>query len=137
MANSQSQHELDLTGLALALLRQQQQKHQLQSLQQHEGGISESTQEILFEEGDHSNPFESASTGTSTINTTCVIANTSSIDGEEPNYEAEEKDDDELLINEVRNFRCLWDTKCRGYKDTPKKTQAWKQIAGRLGKSGE
>ena len=46
MANSQSQHELDLTGLAFALYRQQQQQKQLQQLfQQQEGDISECTQE--------------------------------------------------------------------------------------------
>ena len=41
------------------------------------------------------------------------------------------EDYDELLINEVRR-----DTKCRAYKDTPKKNEAWKAIASKLGRPG-
>ena len=48
-----------------------------------------------------------------------------------------EDDLDEILINEVRQFRCLWDTRSRSYKENPKKTEAWKTISKRLGIHGE
>ena len=44
---------------------------------------------------------------------------------------------DELLINEVQFYRCLWDPRSRAYKETPKKAEAWKQISVTLGKSRE
>ena len=31
---------------------------------------------------------------------------------------------DELLINEVKIYRCLWDTSYRSYKELPKKNEA-------------
>lgn len=46
-------------------------------------------------------------------------------------------DTDELLINEIRTYRCLWDTKCRAYKDIPKKIEAWRIISTKLGKGGK
>lgn len=39
---------------------------------------------------------------------------------------------DEYLVEEVRNYRILWDTSTRGYKDTPKKNLAWAEISRRL-----
>ncbi len=39
---------------------------------------------------------------------------------------------DELLVEEVRNHRMLWDISARSYKDTVKKNQAWAEIASRL-----
>ena len=50
MANSQSQHELDLTGLAFALYRQQQQQKQLQQLlQQQDGECTQETYGTFFD----------------------------------------------------------------------------------------
>ena len=39
---------------------------------------------------------------------------------------------DELLVEEVRNHRILWDTSARGYKDTIKKNLVWVDISSRL-----
>ena len=49
----------------------------------------------------------------------------------------DDKDLDELLINEVKSYKCLWDPRCRAYKETPKKLEAWKIISIKLSKSGE
>ena len=49
----------------------------------------------------------------------------------------DDKDLDELLINEVKSYKCLWDPRCRAYKETPKKMEAWKIISIKLSKSGE
>lgn len=131
MAESfQSQHA-DLTGLAFALYMQQKQQKQ-----QQQGENIEKSQEIFLEQEEFSNLFASAATGTATTNSTPNTTATMEDDYSEELNSVEEKDNDELLINEVRSFRCLWDTKCRGYKDTPKKTQAWKQIAIKLGRTG-
>ena len=43
---------------------------------------------------------------------------------------------DEILVEEVRQFRCLWDTSCRAYKDGMKKQQAWREISAKFGASG-
>ena len=45
-----------------------------------------------------------------------------------PSFETNEDQLDELLINEVLLYRCLWDPSARVYKETPKKNEAWKQI---------
>ena len=37
--------------------------------------------------------------------------------------------DDETLIDLVRSYKILWSTSGRGYKDTQKKNQAWKELA--------
>ena len=39
---------------------------------------------------------------------------------------------DEILVEEVRQFRCLWDTPCRAYKDGMKKQQAWREISAKF-----
>ena len=36
------------------------------------------------------------------------------------------------LIEEVRSYECLWNTKCRAFKETPKKIEAWRQISAKL-----
>ena len=33
------------------------------------------------------------------------------------------------FVEEVRSYRCLWDTTARGFKDTPMKKKAWQEIA--------
>ena len=43
---------------------------------------------------------------------------------------------EEILVEEVRQFRCLWDTSCRAYKDGMKKQQAWREISAKFGASG-
>ncbi|XP_065055214.1 uncharacterized protein LOC135683790 [Rhopilema esculentum] len=54
-----------------------------------------------------------------------------------PSFETNEDQLDELLINEVQLYRCLWDPRARAYKETPKKNEAWKQISTKLGKNDE
>ena len=44
---------------------------------------------------------------------------------------------DELLVEDVRNYRILWDTSARGYKDTVKKNQAWTEISSRLSQNSK
>ncbi|XP_046863507.1 uncharacterized protein LOC124457274 [Xenia sp. Carnegie-2017] len=52
-----------------------------------------------------------------------------------------EKDDDEQLdehlVEEVHRYRILWDTSSRGYKDTVKKNQAWKEISLKLNRNAD
>ena len=44
---------------------------------------------------------------------------------------------EEILIEEVKTFRCIWDTKCRGFKDSGGVVRAaWKAISQKLGKDG-
>ena len=44
--------------------------------------------------------------------------------------------DDADLIELIQERRSIWDTSCRSFKETPKKQQAWKEIAGKLGQDG-
>ena len=44
--------------------------------------------------------------------------------------------DDGDLIELIRERRCIWDTSCRSFKETPKKQQAWREIAAKLGQDG-
>ena len=59
---------------------------------------------------------------------------------ESQQLDLEEKDDDEQLdehlVEEVHRYRILWDTSSRGYKDTVKKNQAWKEISLKLNRNG-
>ena len=49
----------------------------------------------------------------------------------------DDEDDDEMLINEVKSFRCLWGTRCRSYKENQRIAEAWRAIASKLHRSGE
>ena len=40
------------------------------------------------------------------------------------------------LIELVRDYRCIWDTSCRSFKEHPKKQQAWRSISGKLNLDG-
>ena len=40
------------------------------------------------------------------------------------------------LIEEVRMYRCLWDTSCRAFKESQKKEEAWNRVSERLNVSG-
>ena len=44
---------------------------------------------------------------------------------------------EEMLVEEIRHMRCLWDTSCRAYKDGLKKQQAWKDICSKFGVQGQ
>lgn len=44
--------------------------------------------------------------------------------------------EDAELIELIREYRCIWDTSCRSFKETPKKQQAWKEIARKLEQDG-
>ena len=50
--------------------------------------------------------------------------------------QVEEQWTEEGLVEEVRQFRCLWDTSCRAYKDGMKKQQAWREIGAKFGAPG-
>ena len=39
------------------------------------------------------------------------------------------------IIEQVRMYPCIWDVRCRSYKETPVKTQAWAKISSSLNKS--
>ena len=41
------------------------------------------------------------------------------------------------LIEEMRKFPCLWDTKIRAYKETPLKVEAWRQKSTLLNVEGK
>lgn len=43
---------------------------------------------------------------------------------------------DEELVEEIRKYSCIWDTKCRAYKDSIKKQKAWSELAILFGKEG-
>ena len=43
---------------------------------------------------------------------------------------------EELLINEIKSYSCIWDVLARGYKDQMKTRTAWKNIATKPGKEG-
>ena len=43
---------------------------------------------------------------------------------------------EEELIELVRDYRCIWDTSCRSFKEHPKKQQAWRNISGKLNLDG-
>ena len=40
--------------------------------------------------------------------------------------------DEEVLIEAVRCFPCLWQVSCRKYKDLRAKENAWKEVAGKV-----
>ena len=44
---------------------------------------------------------------------------------------------EEMLVEEIRQMRCLWDTSCRAYKDGLKKQQAWRDICSKFGAQGQ
>ena len=125
MAESSQTQVADLTGLAFAFYQEQQKQLQLQQQQQ------KNHSQLLFHEA-----VDLSSTIPITSNSDITLEK-ASFEEEVGEGEQDEIDEDELLINEVRSFRCLWDTKCRAYKDTPKKTQAWKSITTKLRKPGE
>ena len=65
-------------------------------------------------------------------------ASTSGMVQQQQSLKNQEDHLDELLINEVKAYRCLWslwDLKARAYKEKPKKSEAWKQISTRLCKN--
>ena len=44
---------------------------------------------------------------------------------------------EELLVEEIRKYECIWNTRCRGYKDSTKKNNAWSELASLFGKEGK
>lgn len=61
-----------------------------------------------------------------------------SIDGDTENsvFEEDGNIDCELLVDLVRSFPILWNTKLKGYKETNKKKSAWNVVASQLGVEG-
>ena len=43
-----------------------------------------------------------------------------------------EMEDDEVLIEAVRGFECLWKVKSKGYKDLRAKENTWKVVAEKV-----
>ena len=119
----------DLTGLAFARYQQQIRSKQVPEAQEWMELIEKQlqAQRSREQQGDYlgsmigNRPTQQQSETQITQNDT--------VEGDE--------DDDEMLINEVKSYRCLWDTKCRSYKENPKKAEAWRAIASKLQRSGE
>jgi hypothetical protein len=44
--------------------------------------------------------------------------------------------DRELFIEEVKKYRCLWDTNATSYKERSSKANAWKQLSATFKKDG-
>ena len=44
---------------------------------------------------------------------------------------------EEMLVEEVQKYNCLWNTKSSSFKDNQKKCQAWQNISNKLGEDGE
>ena len=45
--------------------------------------------------------------------------------------------EDELLMQEVQQYDCIWNTSSRAYKENPKKQEAGRKIAIALGQNGK
>ena len=43
---------------------------------------------------------------------------------------------DEIFVEEIRNYRCLWDTSCQAYKDGSKKQQSWRELSQKYKQAG-
>ena len=67
---------------------------------------------------------------------TCAV-NEQSTSIPEDLSEMNEKQFEEQFVEDVRSYRCLWDTMSRGFKDTNIKTKAWDTLAEKYGKSGK
>ena len=48
---------------------------------------------------------------------------------------ANEQDDNEVLIEAVRSFPCIWNMSLREYKDNRVKENAWSKVSQKLGTS--
>ena len=48
---------------------------------------------------------------------------------------ADEQDDNEVLIEAVRSFPCIWNMSLREYKDNRVKENAWSKVSQKLGTS--
>ena len=44
--------------------------------------------------------------------------------------------DEEFFLEEIRKYPCIWDTKCKSYKDGIKKKNAWSQLCKLFNKEG-
>ena len=47
-----------------------------------------------------------------------------------------EEYDIEILINEIRNYQCIWNTSTRFYHDIGMRKTAWKNLSLKIGKLG-
>ena len=68
------------------------------------------------------------------------VLHASGNDGVEESSRAEiaaEKDWQVDLINLVHNYPCIWNTTARSFKETPKKTEAWRRISVKLNIEGK
>ena len=139
MADSQAQYTVDLNGLAFALYqlqKQQQQIMQQYSNKSQQQPLTENDDDLyneeVVEEDLHSfqdtqnQPLQNTQTSTSSVTTgTAKIG-----------LVMDDVDIDELLINEIKSYKCLWDTSCRSYKEKPKKDESWRLISAKLQTEG-
>ena len=57
----------------------------------------------------------------------------------QPQQQSQQVDEGDFLgdlIEEVKLYRCLWDSSCRAFKELPKKQQAWSLVAERFNIDG-
>ena len=67
----------------------------------------------------------------------CLVSNSSLSEISSFADEADVNDDyEQLLINEVKSYRCIWDTIYLAYKEAPKKNEAWKVVASKFSRPG-
>ena len=58
------------------------------------------------------------------------VFSTETFKGADTNNEVDHDNDfdEEFFVEEIRKYPCIWDTKCRSYKDGTKKQNAWSQL---------
>ena len=66
------------------------------------------------------------------------VFSTETFKGADTNNEVDSDNDfdEEFFVEEIRKYPCIWDTKCRGYKDGTKKQNAWSQLCRLFNKEG-
>eukprot|EP00795_Rhopilema_esculentum_P009967 gene9967-18583_t len=115
MAVKEGAANMNVNGITLTAYQQQQlHAHQMAILQKIlvDQNVGLITNEEENEERDASRPPSPTSPAAAAASA--------------PSFETNEDQLDELLINEVQLYRCLWDPRARAYKETPKKNEAWK-----------
>ena len=66
------------------------------------------------------------------------VFSTETFKGADTNNEVDSDNDfdEEFFVEEIRKYPCIWDTKCRGYKDGTKKQNAWSQLCRLFNQEG-
>ena len=77
-----------------------------------------------------------------------LLLNNSNEQGSDIEEENEEEEEEETvqaavrdwqgeLIEEIRKYPCIWNTKCKAHKDKFKKAEAWRRIAFVFNRDGK